>query len=536
MSKFVFVTGGVVSSLGKGITAASIGRLLKSRGLRVSMKKFDPYINIDPGLLSPLQHGEAFVTEDGGQCDLDVGHYERFIDENLGKYSDITTGTVYWNVLTRERQGFYNGRTVQVIPDITNEINRFIQLEADETGCDVLITEIGGTVGDIEGLPFYEAIRQFAAEREPDTCLFIHVTLVPYLRKAEEIKTKPTQHSVKALLSIGIQPDIIVCRTEVPLEKDTKQKIGLFCNVPASHVVENMDCDYLYEIPLMLENEGLAELVCSELKLKCDPPELSQWIEMVEKIKRPKEKVIVGLVGKYTDFRDAYLSVVEAIKHGAIANEVEVGIRWIAARDVVEGEMETLFAGIDAMIVPGAFDKRDIEGKINAIQYARENNIPFLGLGMGMQMAAVEIARHVKGWQDAHSTEINPATQYPLVMLPSQLGYADAKDELRLGAWPTTLAKNSLAADIYNTEVIVERHRHRYEMNEKLVAQLSDTGLVITGINEEQGFIDVLEYTQNDWFVGVSYHPEYKSRPTRPHPLFAAFVKAAMAHHHSVKA
>ncbi|MCD8155997.1 MAG: CTP synthase [Clostridiales bacterium] len=527
--KYVFVLGGVVSGLGKGITAASLGRLLKARGYKVTMQKFDPYINIDPGTMNPIQHGEVFVTDDGAETDLDLGHYERFIDESLSKKSNVTTGKVYWTVLQKERRGDYGGGTVQVIPHITNEIkSRFYRdYTTDETK--IAIIEVGGTVGDIEGQPFLEAIRQFQHEVGHENAIIIHVTLVPYLRAPGELKTKPTQMSVKELQGMGIQPDIIVCRTEHELEKDIKEKIALFCNVPKDQVLQNLDVEYLYEAPIAMEQEHLAEVACKCLGLDCPVPDLTDWSEMIDALRHPTGEVEVALVGKYIQLHDAYISVAEALKHGGIANHVSVNIRWVDSELVNEENVDEVLSGVQGILVPGGFGDRGIDGKIVAIQYARENKIPYLGLCLGMQLAIVEFARHCCGLEDAHSIELNPATRYPVIaLMPDQDGVEDIGGTLRLGSYPCILDKNSKAYTVYGTETIHERHRHRYEVNNDYRAILTEHGLNLCGLSPDGRIVEMLELPDHPWFIATQAHPELKSRPNRPHPLFAGFIGASL--------
>lgn len=528
MTKYIFITGGVVSSLGKGITAASLGQLLKARGLKVTIQKLDPYINMDPGTMSPYQHGEVFVTEDGAETDLDLGHYERFMDINLNKYSNVTTGKIYWSVITKERKGDYLGGTVQVIPHITNEIKERIFRAGRETNADVVITEIGGTVGDIESLPFLEAIRQIKYDVGKQNVMYIHVTLVPYLGKAGEIKTKPTQHSVRELREIGIQPDAIVCRTEKPLSQEVKEKIGLFCNLDSNNVVQNMDAPSLYEVPLMLEKEGLGDMVCKRLELQCNAPDLTEWIHMVEKERNLQSEVRIALVGKYVELHDAYLSVAEALKHGGIANDVKVEIDWIHSQDVTADNAEKYLKDADGVLVPGGFGDRGIEGKIAAIRYARENKIPFFGICLGMQLAVVEFARHVAGLKDAHSSELNPHTPYPVIdLMPEQKDIEDMGGTMRLGVYPCKIYDGTKAEAAYGEDLIYERHRHRYEFNNQFRDVLTEKGLVISGISPDERLVEMIELPDHPWFVAGQFHPEFKSRPTRPHPLFRDFVKAA---------
>ena len=527
-TKYIFVTGGVVSSLGKGITAASLGRLLKNRGLKVSIQKFDPYINIDPGTMSPYQHGEVFVTDDGAETDLDLGHYERFIDESLTKNSNITTGKVYWSVISKERKGEYLGGTVQVIPHITNEIKSKVYEAAEESNADVIITEIGGTVGDIESQPFLEAIRQVKFEAGKENVCYIHVTLVPYLHKAGELKTKPTQHSVKELRSIGIQPDIIVCRTEKPLSEDLKSKIGLFCNIEGSSVVQNLDAENLYEVPLLLQEEGLDSLVCEKLKLSTREIDNESWIKMVKGFKKLKDEVNIALVGKYVELHDAYISVVEALNHGGLANNVKVNINWINAEDINEKNADTILKNSHGVLVPGGFGDRGIEGKIGAIRWARENKSPFLGICLGMQCAVIEFARNVLGYEGANSSEIANETKYPVIdLLPEQKDIEEVGGTMRLGAYPCKLSKDSRAIEAYGKDMIQERHRHRYEFNNDYRETIVKGGLNITGTSPDGKLVEIVEVKDHPWFVGCQFHPELKSRPNNPHPLFTDFIKNA---------
>ena len=532
--KYVFVTGGVVSGLGKGITAASLGRLLKARGYKVTMQKLDPYINIDPGTMNPIQHGEVFVTDDGAETDLDLGHYERFIDESLNKNSNVTTGKIYWSVLQKERRGDYGGGTVQVIPHITNEIkSRFYRnYTTDET--QIAIIEVGGTVGDIESQPFLEAIRQFQHDIGHENAILIHVTLIPYLKASGEMKTKPTQASVKELQGMGIWPDIIVCRSEYPLDKGIKDKIALFCNVPSSHVLQNLDVDYLYEAPLAMEKEHLAQVACECLELPCPEPDLTDWKSMVEALRSPVHEITIALVGKYISLHDAYISVVEALKHGGIASHATVNIRWINSEDVTAENADSLLSDVDGILVPGGFGDRGIEGKIEAIRYAREHQIPFLGLCLGMQLAIVEYARHVAGLEDAHSIELNPQTPYPVIaLLPDQNGIEDIGGTLRLGAYPCILDKTTKAYELYGSEEIHERHRHRYEVNNDFRRILVDKGMTLSGLSPDGRIVEMIELKDHPFFIGTQAHPELKSRPNRPHPLFRGFVEAAL-HRHEV--
>ncbi|MBC3900593.1 CTP synthase [Acetobacterium malicum] len=529
-TKYIFVTGGVVSSLGKGITSASLGRLLKSRGLKVSIQKFDPYLNFDPGTMSPYQHGEVFVTDDGAETDLDLGHYERFTDENLSKFSNVTTGKVYWNVISKERRGDYLGGTVQVIPHITDEIKDGILRVTDYSHPDVVITEIGGTVGDIESLPYLEAIRQFKGDLGAENVLYIHVTLLPYLGKAGELKTKPTQHSVKELRSIGIQPDIIVLRSEKEVEEGLKGKISLFCNVDKKAVVVNMDAAELYEVPLMLEKEGLAELVCEKLHIDCKEPDLTEWKDLVKKAKSLENKVTIGLVGKYVELHDAYLSVAEALRHGGIGNNSEVAIKWIHSEDINDENVHRVLKDLDGIIVPGGFGHRGVEGKIHAIQYARENKVPFLGLCLGLQLAVIEFARNVAGLAGAHSIELDPETPYPVInLMEEQKKIIDMGGTMRLGLYPCELLEGSKALEAYGEKNISERHRHRYEVNDDFIPQLEEKGLVFSGMSPDRVLVEMIEIKDHPWFVATQAHPEFKSRPNKPHPLFQSFVKAALA-------
>ncbi|WP_129599257.1 CTP synthase [Anaerophilus nitritogenes] len=529
MTKYIFVTGGVVSSLGKGITAASLGQLLKARGLKVTIQKFDPYINIDPGTMSPYQHGEVFVTDDGAETDLDLGHYERFIDINLGKYSNVTTGKIYWSVITKERKGEYLGGTVQVIPHITNEIKERVLRAGKQTGADVVITEIGGTVGDIESQPFLEAIRQIKYDAGKENVMYIHLTLLPFLGKAGEVKTKPTQHSVRELREIGIQPDAIVCRAEKPVTEDVKEKISLFCNVDPGTVIQNMDADSIYEVPLMLEKEGLAEIACKRLNLNCQTPDLTEWKAMVNKEKNLKEQVKIALVGKYVELHDAYLSVAEALKHAGIANDTKVEIHWVHSEELTKENAKEYLKDVDGILVPGGFGDRGVEGKIEATRYARENKIPFFGICLGMQLAVVEFARNVAGLEGAHSSELNPDTLYPVIdLMPDQKDIEDMGGTMRLGIYPCKVYDDTKAETAYKEDLIYERHRHRYEFNNQYKEQLMKAGLVISGISPDERLVEIVEIKDHPWFVAGQFHPEFKSRPTRPHPLFRDFIKASL--------
>lgn len=528
MTKFIFVTGGVVSSLGKGITAASLGRLLKNRGLSVTIQKFDPYINVDPGTMSPYQHGEVFVTEDGAETDLDLGHYERFIDINVSANSNVTTGKIYSSVITKERRGDYLGGTVQVIPHITNEIKDRIFRAARESNCDILITEIGGTVGDIESLPFLEAIRQMKNDVGRENVMYIHVTLVPFISAAGEVKTKPTQHSVKELRSLGIQPTMIVCRTEYPLSKELKDKIALFCDIDPAAVIEARNADTIYEVPLMMQAEGLDEYVVKYLKLEAKPADMKDWAEMVSRIKHLDKSIKIALVGKYVALQDAYLSVAEALYHAGFANNVDVEIKWIQAEHVNRENVADLLGDADGILVPGGFGDRGIEGKIEAIRYARENKIPFLGICLGMQMAIVEFARNVLHLTGANSSEINPETPHPVIdLLPEQKNVEDMGGTMRLGLYACNVVKGSLAHQAYQLEVIEERHRHRYEFNNDYREQMERAGLLFSGTSPDGRLVEIIEVKDHPWFVATQFHPEFTSRPNRPQPLFREFIRAA---------
>lgn len=528
-TKYVFVTGGVVSGLGKGITAASIGRLLKARGVRVTMQKLDPYLNIDPGTMSPYQHGEVFVTDDGAETDLDLGHYERFIDESLNRYSNVTSGRVFDSVLKEERSGDYEGGTVQMIPHITNKIKENIRLNVETANADVAIIEVGGTVGDIESLPFIEAIRQFGSDVGRENCVYVHVTLVPYLSKSCEIKTKPTQHSIRELLSQGIQADVIVCRTEVPLPYSARQKISQLCNVPVEMVIENRDLDSLYAIPLALEQENLCRILVDKLKLDCAAvPDLSDWRAMVETSRTLQQKVRIALVGKYVALHDAYLSVVEALKHGGFANKVEIQIKWVDSEDITPETVQNILGDVDGILVPGGFGNRGVEGKILAAQYARENGKPYFGICLGMQIALIEFARHVLGWEDAHSTEFVETTHPVIDYLPGQREELNLGGTLRLGSYPCKLLEGSRARAIYKEELIHERHRHRYEVNNEYLEEYKQHGLVLCGSAPDGSVIEMIEIPEHPWYVACQFHPEFKSRPNKPHPLFASFIGASL--------
>ena len=528
MTKYIFVTGGVVSGLGKGITAASLGRLLKARGLKVAAQKLDPYINVDPGTMSPYQHGEVFVTEDGAETDLDLGHYERFIDEDLNKYSNLTTGKVYWNVLNKERRGEYLGSTVQVIPHITNEIKDFVYRVGKKTGADVVITEIGGTIGDIESQPFIEAARQISLEAGRENSLFIHVTLVPYLHGSEEHKSKPTQHSVKELQGMGVHPNIIVLRCDEPLEDSIFQKIALFCNVKPDCVIENITLPNLYEAPLMLEKSGFSGVVCRELGIEAKEPELNEWRTMVEKINSRESSVRIGLVGKYVGLHDAYLSVAEALRHAGYAHSVHIDISWIDSEGLTpENAWETL-SGLDGIIVPGGFGSRGIEGMITAAKYARENKVPYFGICLGMQISVIEFARNVCGIAGANSGEFDEQCKNKVIdFMPGQSDDIDKGGTLRLGAYPCVIAPGTTMERCYGETQISERHRHRYEFNNDYREILKKGGLTLSGMSPDGRLVETTELTDRDFFVGVQYHPEFKSRPNRPHPLFLGFIGAA---------
>ena len=529
MTKYIFVTGGVVSGLGKGITAASLGRLLKARGLKVAAQKLDPYINVDPGTMSPYQHGEVFVTEDGAETDLDLGHYERFIDEDLNKYSNLTTGKVYWNVLNKERRGEYLGSTVQVIPHITNEIKAFVYRVGEKTSADVVITEIGGTIGDIESQPFIEAVRQISLEAGRENSLFIHVTLVPYLSCSEEHKSKPTQHSVKELQGMGINPNIIVLRCDKPLEESIFQKIALFCNVKEDCVIENLTVSDLYEAPLMLEASRFSEVVCRELGIKAPEPDLGEWKKMVETINSARSaSVEIGLVGKYVALHDAYLSVAEALHHAAASNGVHVNIRWIDSETITNETAEEILSGLHGIIVPGGFGSRGIEGMILTARYARENFIPYFGICLGMQISVIEYARNVAGIPGANSGEFDEQCRDKVIdFMPGQSDDIDKGGTLRLGAYPCVIAPGTAMERCYRASEISERHRHRYEFNNDYRKVLTECGLVLSGLSPDGKLVETVELTERPFHVGVQYHPEFKSRPNRPHPLFVGFIKAA---------
>lgn len=529
MKKYIFVTGGVVSGLGKGITAASLGRLLKARGLKVAAQKLDPYINVDPGTMSPYQHGEVYVTEDGAETDLDLGHYERFIDENLNKYSNLTTGKVYWNVLNKERQGDYLGSTVQVIPHITNEIKEFIYNVGKTSNAEVIITEIGGTVGDIESQPFLEAIRQVSLEQGKENCLFIHVTLVPYLKSSGEHKSKPTQHSVKEMQGLGIAPDMIVMRADEPIDKSIRDKISLFCNVKPDCVIENTTLPVLYEAPVMLEQSNFSWIVCRELGINAGPCDMKDWTDMVERIKARDKCVKIAIVGKYVKLHDAYLSVAEALRHGGFENSCKVDIKWVEAEDVTQETADQLLGDVKGILVPGGFGDRGIEGKINAARYAREKNIPYFGICLGMQIAVMEFARNVLGIADADSGEFNEASPHKVIdFMPDQSGDIPKGGTMRLGAYPCVISKGTIMERAYGTEEIAERHRHRYEFNNQYRDAFEEAGMKIAGTSPDGRLVEAVEIPVCRHFIGVQYHPEFKSRPNKAHPLFREFVKAAL--------
>ncbi len=527
--KYVFVTGGVVSGLGKGITAASLGRLLKARGCRVTMQKFDPYINIDPGTMNPIQHGEVFVTDDGTETDLDLGHYERFIDESLDRNCNVTTGKIYWSVLQKERRGDFGGGTVQVIPHITNEIKSRFYRPRDAEEERIAIIEVGGTVGDIESQPFLEAIRQFQNEVGKENAVLIHVTLIPYLKASGEMKTKPTQASVRELQGMGIRPDILVCRSEKELSSEVRDKIALFCNVPSSHVLQNLDVEYLYEAPLAMERERLAQAVCECLNLPCPMPDLSDWIQMTDALKHPKTEVTIALVGKYIQLHDAYLSVAEALRHGGIASRASVSIKWVDSEKISQENADELLGDADGILVPGGFGNRGTEGKIRAVEYARTKKVPFLGICLGMQMAIVEFARHAVVYEDANSAEIDGSTSHPVIaLMPEQNGVENIGGTLRLGAYPCVLARDSLAYALYGQKEIRERHRHRYEVNNDYRTALEEHGMRLCGTSPDGRIVEMIELPDHPFFIGTQGHPEFKSRPNRPHPLFAGFIQAAV--------
>ncbi|MGI8520936.1 MAG: CTP synthase [Actinomycetota bacterium] len=528
MAKHIFVTGGVVSSLGKGITAASLGRLLKARGLRVMMQKLDPYINVDPGTMNPFQHGEVFVTEDGGETDLDLGHYERFIDENMFKASNVTTGAIYQSVIAKERRGDYLGDTVQVIPHITNAIKERVRRLAEDSGADVLITEIGGTVGDIESLPFLEAIRQLRMELGRDETCYVHVTLVPYMGPAEELKTKPTQHSVRELRSIGIQPDAIVCRSDRPISDGLKHKISMLCDVEVSGITSAVDSDNIYEIPLVLQRENLDGFIIDHLHVNTPhSPDLSQWEELVARIRSPKGGVRIGIIGKYVQLPDAYLSVVESLRHAGFWHDVEVDVVWIASDDLDAPDLGRSLGDLDGILVPGGFGVRGVEGKVAAIRFAREHDVPFFGICLGLQCAIIEFARNVAGLEHANSSEFDPDTPFPVVDVLAGQALSSLGGTMRLGAYPCRLEPGSKAAAAYGSELVFERHRHRYELNPRFRRKLEDAGLACSGESPNRTLVEIIELPDHPWFVAGQFHPEFRSRPDVPHPLFRDFVGAA---------
>ena len=530
MAKHIFVTGGVVSSLGKGITAASLGHLLKARGYHVTMQKIDPYLNVDPGTMSPFQHGEVFVTDDGHEGDLDLGHYERFIDESLTRDSNFTQGSIYQSLIARERRGDFLGGTVQVIPHVTNAIKERLYRIASQTNADIVISEIGGTVGDIESQPFLEAIRQMRAEVGYENSLYIHVTLVPYLKAAGELKTKPTQHSVKELGGIGISPDILVCRSEHEIPRDLRAKIGLFCNLPADRVIQNLNARTIYEVPLLLHEEGLDELVCRLLGIADTTCDLTEWRAMVERQLTPQQETTIGLVGKYVELPDAYLSIVEALTHGGIHHHAKVNIKWIPAEDVTQENVESYLADCDGVLVPGGFGSRGLEGKMTAVQYAREKKVPFLGICLGMQMAVIEFARHVLDLRDANTTEMDPNTTYPVIDLMPDQNLENLGHTMRLGKYHCSLLPGTFSHKAYGVSEIEERHRHRYEFNNEYLERFVAGGMRVAGKNPERNLVEIVEIPDHPWFVAVQFHPELKSRPNRPHPLFRDFVGAALEH------
>ncbi|MCD5324035.1 MULTISPECIES: CTP synthase [Pontibacillus] len=526
-TKYIFVTGGVVSSLGKGITAASLGRLLKNRGLKVTIQKFDPYINVDPGTMSPYQHGEVFVTEDGAETDLDLGHYERFIDINLSQYSNVTTGKIYSTVIKKERRGDYLGGTVQVIPHITNEIKERVFRAGKETNADVVITEIGGTVGDIESLPFLEAIRQIKSDIGKENVMYLHCTLVPYIKAAGEMKTKPTQHSVKELRSLGIQPDVIVLRTEMPISQDMKNKIALFCDINENSVIEAGDAETLYDVPLMLQDQRLDQITCDHFGLSCGEADMTEWNGLVDRVKNLKSETTIALVGKYVELPDAYISVVEALKHAGYAFDSDIKIDWVNSEEVTAANVDEKLSHADGILVPGGFGDRGIEGKIEAIRYAREQKVPFLGICLGMQLATVEFARNVLGYSGAHSAEIDPTTAHPIIdLLPEQKDVEDMGGTLRLGVYPAKLTAGTRTKEAYGEEVIYERHRHRYEFNNQYREEMENQGFLFSGTSPDGRLVEIIELQDHPWFVASQFHPEFKSRPTNPQSLFHGFVGA----------
>ena len=529
MTKYIFVTGGVVSSLGKGIVAASVGRVLKNRGLKVTLQKFDPYLNVDPGTMSPYQHGEVFVTEDGAETDLDLGHYERFIDVNLGQYSNVTAGRVYSSIIEKERRGDYLGGTVQVIPHVTNEIKSRVLLAGESSDADVVITEIGGTTGDIESLPFLEAIRQIRSDLGRDNVCFIHCTLLPYIKAAGEMKTKPTQQSVKELRGLGIQPDIIVVRNELALNDELRAKISLFCDIPKQNVIESRDVSNLYQLPLNLKAQKIDDIVLKHFNLTAKEADMEEWTSLVERVDNLKDEVRIALVGKYVELHDAYISVVESLKHAGYKHNSKVKIDWIQSEDITEENVHEYLKEADGILVPGGFGDRGVEGKITTIKYARENKIPFFGICLGMQLAAVEFARNVCGLTGAHSSELDPNTPYPIInLLPDQENVVEMGGTLRLGSYPCTLTEGSQAHKEYGEINITERHRHRYEFNNFYRERLTNKGLVLSGVSPDGRLVEIVELPEHPWFVAGQFHPEFKSRPEKAHPLFAGFIKASL--------
>ena len=529
MTKYIFVTGGVVSSLGKGIVAASVGRVLKNRGLKVTLQKFDPYLNVDPGTMSPYQHGEVFVTEDGAETDLDLGHYERFIDVNLGQYSNVTAGRVYSSIIEKERRGDYLGGTVQVIPHVTNEIKSRVLLAGESSDADVVITEIGGTTGDIESLPFLEAIRQIRSDLGRENVCYIHCTLLPYIKAAGEMKTKPTQQSVKELRGLGIQPDIIVVRNELALTDELRAKISLFCDIPKQNVIESRDVSNLYELPVNLKAQKIDDIVLKHFGLSAPEADMTEWLALVDRVDNLKENVKIALVGKYVELHDAYISVVESLKHAGYKHNSKITIDWIQSEDVTEENVNDYLKDADGILVPGGFGDRGVEGKITAIKYARENKVPFFGICLGMQLAAVEFARNVCGLTGAHSSELDPNTPYPIInLLPDQEDVVEMGGTLRLGSYPCTLAEGSVAHKEYGEINITERHRHRYEFNNFYRERLTDKGLVLSGVSPDGRLVEIVELPEHPWFVAGQFHPEFKSRPEKAHPLFAGFIKASL--------
>ena len=529
MTKYIFVTGGVVSSLGKGIVAASVGRVLKNRGLKVTLQKFDPYLNVDPGTMSPYQHGEVFVTEDGAETDLDLGHYERFIDGNLGQYSNVTAGRVYSSIIEKERRGDYLGGTVQVIPHVTNEIKSRVLLAGESSDADVVITEIGGTTGDIESLPFLEAIRQIRSDLGRENVCFIHCTLLPYIKAAGEMKTKPTQQSVKELRGLGIQPDIIVVRNELALNDELRAKISLFCDIPKQNVIESRDVSNLYQLPVNLKAQKIDDIVLKHFGLTAPEADMTEWLSLVDRVDNLKENVRIALVGKYVELHDAYISVVESLKHAGYKHNAKVKIDWIQSEDITEENVHEYLKDADGILVPGGFGDRGVEGKITTIKYARENNVPFFGICLGMQLAAVEFARNVCGLTGAHSSELDPNTPYPIInLLADQENVVEMGGTLRLGSYPCTLAEGSVAHKEYGEINITERHRHRYEFNNFYRDRLTDKGMVLSGVSPDGKLVEIVEIPEHPWFVAGQFHPEFKSRPEKAHPLFAGFIKASL--------